>query len=233
MKECTPKSKIGDSNMSYHEYYAAKYDMHCLDMGQSLVRVSGADKRTHHLTPVALKGDNRTTKRARTDRDQVFIPEFCTGHVISASLWREIQLFPFVYERVGALVKAANFLEVVSREMQQQDGPVLRETARDLDMDALLKSEIMGAPPSPEQLLVPFTAKGAGEKENLERMEFLGDVFLKFAAGKKVDLIFVTNSLNEKICTGNSNTLSFKTLFFRYLLYPRIITIYSMMMKAT
>ena len=191
MKKCTPNTKMEGSNMSYQEYYATKYNMHCLDMGQSLIRVSGADKRTHHFTRVALTGDNKTTRRARTDRDMVFIPEFCTGHVISASLWREIQLFPFVFERVAALVKAANFLEVVSRETQ-----VLRGSARDLDMDALLKPEIMGVHPSPEQLLVPFTAKGAGEEEekpggiflkkNLERQEFLGDAFLKFAAGLKV-----------------------------------------------
>ena len=40
--------------------------------------------------------------------------------------------------------------------------------------------------PALSQLLVAFTAHGAGEEFNLERLEFLGDSFLKFAASNKV-----------------------------------------------
>merc|ERR1719312_1993648 len=106
-------------------------------------------------------------------------------HRIGASLWREVQLFPFVFDRMVALVKSRNLLSQIeaAADVEVVSG-LERETSgnRQLDMASLLSPEMAGAAlPSPDQLLEAFTAKGAGESVDLERLEFLGDTFLKFA----------------------------------------------------
>ena len=158
----TPKYLMAGTKVSFAMYYDWKYGFKCKDLNQRLVRVSGADKRQHHFNTVAQTSSSE--KKANTGHDQIFVPEFCEVHPIDASLWREVQLFPFVFERTASLIKNGKLLEGMKQEVDFG----LDQERMEEQMSHLLKFNAPGKVPTCEQLLVPFTAASAGEGFNLE-----------------------------------------------------------------
>ena len=74
-------------------------------------------------------------------------------------------------------------------------------------VNLLLKFNAPGKVPTCEQLLVPFTVASAGEGFNLERQEFLGDVFLKFAVGLK---LFVSETCDNNAIYHDEGFLTYE-----------------------
>ena len=82
--------------------------------------------------------------------DQVFIPEFCDIHPLGSNVWREIQLFPFAFERVAALIKSKQLLDAMRSEVSGRDE--ISNASKPLDMKGLLSPDRVGSWPTPEQV---------------------------------------------------------------------------------
>ena len=86
----------------------------------------------------------------RTGHGQVLIPEFCDIHPLGSNVWREIQLFPFAFERVAALIKSKQLLDAMSSEVNGRDE--ISNASKPLDMKGLLSPDRVGSWPTPEQV---------------------------------------------------------------------------------
>ena len=81
---------------------------------------------------------------------QVLVPEFCDIHPLGSNVWREIQLFPFAFERVAALIKSKQLLDAMSSEISGIDE--ISNASKPLDMKGLLSPDRVGSWPTPEQV---------------------------------------------------------------------------------
>ena len=120
------------------------------------------------------------------------VPELVKVHPIPASVWREIQMLPFVLNRLSSFVKIHHFLE--AGLMKELDPSMYTlEKPRSLTYSLLNKPEIpfnrlvtLGSKNENRKIdisdmLEAVTLRGAGEQFDMEKLETLGDSFLKYS----------------------------------------------------
>lgn len=102
----TPNSSFpGDNYSTFKEYYSKKYGIEIQNQKQPLLDVDHTSARLNFLTPryvnrkgVALPTSSEETKRAKREnleQKQILVPELCTIHPFSASLWRAAVCLPW------------------------------------------------------------------------------------------------------------------------------------------
>lgn len=102
----TPNSSFpGDNYSTFKEYYSKKYEIEIQNLKQPLLDVDHTSARLNFLTPryvnrkgVALPTSSEETKRAKREnleQKQILVPELCTIHPFSASLWRAAVCLPW------------------------------------------------------------------------------------------------------------------------------------------
>lgn len=177
----------GNTSENFAMYYENKYKLKITDSSQELLRVSGADHRYHMFTKVARK---ENANLQSTERDQKFLPKLVWIEPIPASLWREIQLMPFVMNRLTSMIRIKQFLDKLLRgakkgattELSSKFTQTPTTTFGHLIADY---KDVMHIP-GPRDVLKAFTLENAGEEFNMERLEILGDVFLKYSVGVRL-----------------------------------------------
>ena len=181
--EKTPKSLIPNhTSQTFLEHYKGQYGCQITNLDQPLLRISNADKHHFMFAPVtpndeeAIVQDREKFLSKRT----LFIPELVEIHPIPASLWREIQMIPFVIERLSSLVKVHEF---IGKLMPSLGNACSLESSRrkaKIKFDVLIGTERSHEKVRPFDILEAVTLKGAGEAFNMEQLEILGDSFLKY-----------------------------------------------------
>ena len=214
MTDTSPNTLIDEkSHETFREYYKRKYNRDTTDLSQQLLRVSGADHRHFMYREIALKGPSSSRPMSK---DQKFLPELVLIQPLKASLWKECQLLPFVLNRISSLIRLENLREEISytndllqtTEEQEFDQPTFYHFISSINNE---KHPI----PSSHDLLKAFTLAGASENFNMERLEILGDVFLKYIVGIRMFCDSITNLHVEEgmLSKGRSKIVGNRRLF--------------------
>lgn len=124
----SPESSFpGENYKTFREYYFKKYGIEIQNKNQPLLDVDHTSARLNFLTPryvnrkgVALPTSSEETKRAKREnleQKQILVPELCTIHPFSASLWRAAVCLPCILYRINALLLADEIRMEVSRDL--------------------------------------------------------------------------------------------------------------------
>ena len=199
MRETNPYTVIDEeSRETFKEYYKRKYNLEVTISNQHLLRVSGADHRHFMYIPIASK---QASKSRLILRDQKFLPEFVYIEPLKASLWRQLQMLPFILNRVSSLIALENLRSDIVRKnpmfykIENRENEYNEPTFNYLISQAQNQKHQV---PCAHDLLKAFTLAGAGENFNMERLETLGDVFLKYFVGVRMFCDSITNLLAEE-----------------------------------
>uniref|UniRef100_A0A6B2EBS1 ribonuclease III n=1 Tax=Phlebotomus kandelakii TaxID=1109342 RepID=A0A6B2EBS1_9DIPT len=124
----SPESSFpGENYSTFREYYFRKYNIQVQNIKQPLLDVDHTSARLNFLTPryvnrkgVALPTSSEETKRAKREnleQKQILVPELCTIHPFSASLWRAAVCLPCILYRFNALLLADEIRRQVSQDL--------------------------------------------------------------------------------------------------------------------
>ncbi|XP_059612256.1 endoribonuclease Dcr-1 [Phlebotomus argentipes] len=124
----SPESSFpGENYSTFREYYFRKYGIQVQNCKQPLLDVDHTSARLNFLTPryvnrkgVALPTSSEETKRAKREnleQKQILVPELCTIHPFSASLWRAAVCLPCILYRFNALLLADEIRRQVSQDL--------------------------------------------------------------------------------------------------------------------
>ena len=102
---------------------------------------------------------------------------------ISAGLWMQAQMLPWVLHRVNTLLAALPLTQgwedkVLTMEMENKEE---EEDQKQLMNFLISNKSVTMSSPSPGELVQALTLSAAGDLWDMERMEILGDAFLKFS----------------------------------------------------
>ena len=212
----SPGSLMPNSKLTFAQYYKDNYGCDIQDLAQPMLRISNADKRHFMLSPL---GQNPMMQEASEksydkflDQKTLLVPELVKIHSLPASLWRELQMLPFVFHRLTSLIKIHTFLSstinhhnLYSMKFDQDDlvssSKIFLQDLLHFDPNAQSESRVKIS-----NILEAVTLKGAGETFDMEKLETLGDSFLKYSitlslfVNKVSDLntrfeIFISNCL--------------------------------------
>lgn len=174
---------IGDCNRNFMTYYKERYNLEIKNSNQPLLQVEQLPKnidmlqsnKNQRLSPVSKAYSNASQiSVVNTEiydlKPQAkvieFIPEFCKMSVVPASAWKILACVPSILWRMESILLA----EEVANKIQTATIP-------DLNSDILLTANNVFT----MTILQALTLAKACDQFNLERLEFLGDSFLKFA----------------------------------------------------
>ena len=194
--DLTPMSSFPENSQgadTYEEYFRTRYgEKGCIgNKNQTLVEVKELSARMNFLVD---------RKQGPKNKRNVIclVPELCDQTPIRASLLSVSQMLPSILQRVNSLLLVADLKAMVADIRDTTDESILppigaeegsREAPMEVEDDALfsdIRSMFRYTPPSanhPDSSLVlqAITTTHSGDAFNLERLEMLGDSFLKLA----------------------------------------------------
>ena len=196
--DLTPMSSFPENSQgadTYEEYFRTRYgEKGCIgNKNQTLVEVKELSGRMNFLVD---------RKQGPKNKRNVIclVPELCDQTPIRASLLSVSQMLPSILQRVNSLLLVADLkamvadesiLSPIGAEEGSREAPMeVEDDSLDLEDDDALFSDIRSmfrySPPSadhPDSFLVlqAITTTHSEDAFNLERLEMLGDSFLKLA----------------------------------------------------
>lgn len=159
-KVCTdksPRSPFPDDQWStFQDFYRKKHNYTFTDPHQPLLEVIYASNRLDHLTrrhSLSSEGEEATRKVIE------LFPEICDIHPLSAEMYKLARLLPSFLYRMESKLSARELITGVKLSCYSTDDKFTS--------------------PSPSLVLQALTLQGAQDSFNMERLELLGDTFLK------------------------------------------------------
>jgi len=193
----TVDSRIHNMALTFRQYYDQTYGLKVSDSNQSLLKISSADRHPHLINCVGSQTGKKSKKKDIYD-STLFIPEFMEVEPISSGLWRQCQMMPFVLHRISTLIYSRDFLISLGYHCPSIKADLkpraLSVRNTDIDLLKLENPENVDYQVSAGNILEAVTLKGANDNFDMERLEVLGDVFLKYYTG-----VFLYNKLLDKI----------------------------------
>ena len=157
--------------------------MELQEKGEPFMRISSADKRPKMLLPsVETKREARTGLEA-VEGATLFLPQLMGVEKVDAGMWRQAQMLPSILHRVATFLRTKKLL--VDLEMWKEDDltemdPV-KTSSSETSFELLTDSKREKNAPQPWQVLEGITLAAAGDVVDMERLEVMGDSFLKFS----------------------------------------------------
>ena len=170
--------QMPSSKETFRDYYRRQYGLEVEELEEPLLRISSADRRPDMLRP--SPGDKQQTKQG--PGNTLFLPQLMGVARVGAGLWRQAQMFPFVLHRVSSLLQARSLLARLCHRTEddlQEPSTVLSPVLPEFEQ--LIDPSRVGEFASPWQVLEGLTLRAAGDTMDMERLEMLGDVFLKIS----------------------------------------------------
>ena len=214
-----------DATQSFKKFYNVKYNKVVSQDHQPLLRISNANKHHFLFAPISSNSQDfgRLSRKEFLAKRTLFIPELVELEPVPGSLWREIQMLPFVIERISAFIKIGEFRQSIDDETtlglvqnEEEQGRTSTDLPQKLFHHLICQKTSTGTGlPSIHDFREAFTLTGAGELFDLERFEILGDAFLKFSVSLS---LFLNSSIARKnegcltqyrsMLVGNKNLLN-------------------------
>ena len=175
----TPLAGLGTGKQSFSEVWAGRGRPLTLP-GQPLVRIASAGRQ---LCMLRSGGEPQADGKPRTFRSYL-VPELLAVAPLPAGLWRQAQMLPYLLHRLQSLLAALPHCTTTPRLPLSLDGmqenPDQAAQLQFLLQERLPAGERVGSP-QPGQLVQALTLTVAGDPWDMERLEILGDSFLKFS----------------------------------------------------
>jgi len=203
--DLNPLSSFPDKSKgtTYEEYFRQTYGACVMNMEQPLFEVRGISDRVNFLV------ERKPTGKSKRDVI-ILIPELCDVLPVCSYLLCTAQILPSILQRVNSLLLVSDLKAMVARERDNKDESNLPSIAAvstdqhsgdkdefigtehdDTDQEfpglySDLKSMFRGSSESDDHpdsalILQALTTTHSGDAFNLERLEMLGDSFLKLA----------------------------------------------------
>ena len=179
----TLNSKMPDMKISFKDYYKQTYGITIKDSNQPLIRPSSADKKSYMLTSKSLEIGKKSKKDVYNTT--LFVPELMEIEPISAGMWKQLQMLPFVLHRITSLIYCRIFLE----KLNYQNSSPSFSPHSDIESNQNLFGSLLRMEKKSKvnvavgDILHAVTLKGANDEFDMERREILGDCFLKYYTG--------------------------------------------------
>ena len=174
-------NKMPGERITFRDYFLKTHNLTL--QNNTLIRPSNADKRPNVLIP----GTETKMRAAKKDLyDTTLFPAELMGvEPMSGGLWRQAQLLPAIIHRLTSLTATAGLLQALGYTTPSHwtlDSSL--PTLSDRDFRNLLQFDRTPGPaPEPGEVLKALTLKAANDLFNMERLEILGDSFLKYYTG--------------------------------------------------
>lgn len=152
----SPRSPFPDSHWrTFQDFYYSRHNYSFTDLDQPLLEVTYASNRLDHLTQ---RHSQSSGGEEKTRKKQEFFPEICDIHPLPVEMYKLARLLPSFLYRMESMLSAHELINAVKMSCYDAD----RFT-------------------SPDSTLVvqALTLQGAQDCFNMERLELLGDTFLK------------------------------------------------------
>ncbi|XP_069951425.1 endoribonuclease Dicer-like isoform X2 [Cherax quadricarinatus] len=201
----TPQAEFPRSKKlctSYFDYYTQKYDAKISNMQQPLLAAKHVPKELNYLKPPS---SYKQKKKLNSDSVKL-VPELCGILPLKASLWWQVMCIPSILHRLNSLNLAHQLNATISDSgltSECLDHKIIfnwseeviartRETQQNLCVSLVeRKSDFM----HPFALLHALTLRGANDNFDLERLEVLGDSFLKYITS---EYLFLKETKNHE-----------------------------------
>ena len=231
--DLNPLSAFPDKGTTYEQYFRQTYEACVTNMEQPLLEVRRISGRVNFLV------DRKPTGKSK--RDEILIPELCDVLSVRSYLLCASQILPSILQRVSSLLLVADVKAMVAGERDDKDESNLpsigaagadqhsreedkfmevEDDDRDEEFPELysdLQSMFRGSSecgdhPDSALILQALTTTHSGDAFNLERLEMLGDAFLKLAVS--LHLFCTYKDKNEgKLTHRKKNQISNLALF--------------------
>ncbi|KAG0726692.1 Endoribonuclease Dicer [Chionoecetes opilio] len=225
-----PKDKFPEGGKSYktfEEYFLFKYERKISNMDQPLMTAKHVPKGKD------LNNLQRTVQRTSGKRkNQIlgnFVPELCGVLPLRATLWWQIMLIPSVLNRLNYLSMAEELTMMMTSTPSHATPKWQSNETDSLDFDwsskfikkivqptgnnlSVILSNTEPRPIQPFMIVNALTLKGANDNFDLERLEVLGDAFLKYAVTEYLFLRFPADH-EGKLTMKRSKFVSNKNLY--------------------
>ncbi|OVA00281.1 Ribonuclease III domain [Macleaya cordata] len=172
-----------EDHSSYTEYYIQKFGIHLLHPEQPLLKA----KQLFNLRNLLYNRVQQSTdaKQAR-ELEEHFVelpPELCVLKIMgfSKDIGSSLSLLPSLMQRVENLLVAIELKDIFSASFPE------------------------GSEVTAHRVLEALTTEKCAERFSLERLEVLGDAFLKYAVGRHLFLLYDT--LDEGMLTRKRSTI--------------------------
>lgn len=205
----TPRSRFPDPKKagSFAEYFKMRYDhsFRCLDQPALECKPVGVSASRLRLITSRFKTTEGEKLQKSVQKSEVkLFPEICTLYPLPANFWKLARCLPSILWRVECILLMDAFRSAVARdtgvglfssEYEVTTHTTLRgykdygfgeletqqfiTTGKDEEVHILPNSDVPLRGPDNALLLQAMTPKGANDSINLERLETLGDSFLK------------------------------------------------------
>lgn len=200
-KICTNLSPTSDfpdrtKAMTYDEYFLTNYKLKTTHHRQPLILVKRFPERINFL--VNRKKTKREVKDSR--KDVHFIPEHCSLHPFPACLLHDAAELPSILYRITSILLVEEVIQLIANDCSSLKTRSKRQPLGQANLSPIGKTEAAKVT-SKNQLqewfssssqrdvayvdtflvLQALTTKGSGDAFDLERLEMLGDAFLKQA----------------------------------------------------
>lgn len=215
-----PRSEFPESKMlyeNYEGYFSTKYGATITNRLQPLISVKHLPKELNYLKEVPVK------KKGNRD-PPYFIPELCGILPFRASLWWQLSCVPSILYRLNSFgvahklsldIGVSSKLNLAAITAQSLDSNwtelIAQNTPSDVNLAVALSQKKVNYV-YPFMLAHALTLMAANDVYNLERLEVLGDAFLKYVAGEYVYLKFPDDH-EGKLSPKRTLLICNKTLF--------------------
>ncbi|XP_071529845.1 LOW QUALITY PROTEIN: endoribonuclease Dicer [Panulirus ornatus] len=213
---------LKDEFSSYEEYFFRKYGMRISNREQPLVVVKHLPKDLKYLKKIECSGQKTKKKRKHL---AMFIPELCGIMPLKASLWWQIMCVPSILCRLNGLNLAMQLntdLEITKCSSEDSENLAVSNTWTEEITKRMLESHKKNLSVllvkkkkeyiHPFMLLNALTLRGANDCVDLERLEVLGDSFLKYITAER---LFLKDSRKHEgqLSSCRSKLVSNRTLY--------------------
>ncbi|XP_076046340.1 endoribonuclease Dicer-like isoform X2 [Oratosquilla oratoria] len=210
---CSDFPENEDNYKTYKDYYKKKYDIEIYDDNQFLLEAEHIPKGLSLFEPVPIK--------SKVSRKPHLVPELCKLAPFKASLLWQIMLLPSILHRSNIL----NLCHEFGSQIFDSISLIHDKISCFYDWPKFQIEKIMACqnfcaalhcmesiPIHPLMILNALTLKSACDAFDIERLEILGDSFLKFLCGER--LFLESSSDHEgKLTQKRSFLVSNKTLY--------------------
>ena len=193
-KVCTdrsPRSSFPDSQWrTYQDFYHSRYGYSFTDPDQPLLEVTHASIRLEHLTQrqcQSSEGDEGTRKTLE------LFPEICDVHPLSVEMYKLARLLPSFLYRMESMMSAHELTTAVKLSCYGTN---------------------TFTSPSNSLVLQALTLQSAQDNFNMERLELLGDSFLKMITTVSLYSTLPTNATVSVVTHRRSAMISNIRLYY-------------------
>ena len=169
-----------DKSRTFQDYFKMQYDITIQDLAQPLLCVQHLPSDLNFLVARnettgcgAATGRSLQSRKKQKKHIEYLVPELCHVYPLPSSFWHKALYLPSVLHRLNQLL--------IAQELQTEINQNLEQIKTITEQPSTSFCSTQDFETTSKMILQSLTTTRARESFNLERLEMLGDSFLKFS----------------------------------------------------